>query len=183
MKLHSILVISAITLGLGGVSRADDAAAGASQTSPKVERSDVLLSQLMQANVASKSGENLGQIKDFMISPRTGRIDYAVMGGDSGPGTAGTLVPVPWKAVQVTSQKQFTLNLDKEKLKSAPTADSQLSQLNQPDYTVTIYRFYEIPDETGAAQSPGGTEQGSGNNSSPGKGNRDQNSQGQGGSQ
>jgi len=55
----------------------------------------------------------------------------------------------------------LTLNVDKEKLQSAPTtARADDSELDNPDFVVVIYRFYEIaPPGVGAAgETPGGTE-------------------------
>ena len=119
----------------------------------------------MDANVASKSGENLGQLEDLIIDAKTGQIEYAVLGRGGFLGMADKYVPVPWKAIQVASEKQFTLNVDKSKLKSAPTTDKSFTNLQHPGYDVTIYRFYEIPMNTGTAEGPSGTQQGGGSSS------------------
>jgi hypothetical protein len=95
-----------------------------------------------------------------------GHIQFAIIGHGGLLGIGEKYVPVPWKAVQVTSEKQFTLNIDKEKLKSAPTTDKNYTNLDQPDYAATIYRFFDMPVETGAAESPGGTQQGVSHDSS-----------------
>jgi sporulation protein YlmC with PRC-barrel domain len=142
------------------------------QTAGRRSESEVRFSKLMDANVASKSGENLGQLEDLIIDPQTGEIKYAILGRGGLLGIGEKYVPVPWKAIQVSSEKQFTLNVDKSKLKSAPTTDKSYSSLEQPGYDVTIYRFFEIPMGTGAAEAPGGSQQGQGssaNSSSSGQ--------------
>ena len=46
------------------------------------------------------------------------------------------------------SEKQFTLNVDKNQLKTAPTTDKEYSNLQDPGYAVTIYRFFAVPAES-----------------------------------
>ena len=121
---------------------------------------EIRFSKLKDAKIVSKTGEDLGTMEDLMIDPRSGKIRYVILGRGGLLGIGEKLVPVPWKAINISSEKQFTINIDKEKLKSAPTVDKELSELNQPDYTVTIYRFYEIPLDTGAAEAPGGSSTG-----------------------
>ncbi|HSU54324.1 MAG TPA: PRC-barrel domain-containing protein, partial [Candidatus Dormibacteraeota bacterium] len=122
---------------------------------------EIQYSKLKDANIATKSGENLGQMEDLLINPRTGKVDYVVLGEGGILGLGEKRVPIPWKAVNISSEKQFTINVDKHKMKSAPTLSKNYSELDQPDYYVTIYRFYEIPVESGAAQSPEGAQSGS----------------------
>lgn len=123
---------------------------------------DVRFSKLKDANIVSSSGESLGKMEDLIINQKTGNIDYVILGRGGLLGMGEKRVPVPWKAVHVSSEKQFTINVDKNKLKSAPTVGKDYSELNQPDYYVTIYRFYEIPVESGSANSPGGSQSGAG---------------------
>jgi sporulation protein YlmC with PRC-barrel domain len=118
------------------------------------------LSKLIGAQVKSNTGENLGKLEDVVIDPQTGKAAFAIVG------TGGVLrlgekrMPVPWQAVTIDSQKRLTLKVDKEKLQSAPTtAKSDDSELEDPDFVVVLYKFYEIP--AGApGETPGGTEQG-----------------------
>jgi sporulation protein YlmC with PRC-barrel domain len=121
-------------------------AQGSSSTSGSSGQ-EIRFSKLRDANIVSKTGENLGTMEDLMIDPRTGKIRFVILGRGGLLGIGEKYVPVPWKAVNVTSEKEFTINVDKQKLKSAPAVDKQLSELNQPDYSVTVYRFYEIPLE------------------------------------
>jgi len=58
-----------------------------------------------------------------------------------------------------------TVNVDKQKMESAPTVTSDYQELNDPDAVLVIYRFYEI-QPAGAAETPGGTQQGTGKSQS-----------------
>ncbi len=123
---------------------------------------EVRFSKLKGIDVKSNSGEDLGKVEDLVIDPR-GKIQFAVLGSGGLLGIGEKRIPVPWQAVSVQSEKQLTMNIDKEKLKSAPTLKRDFSDLNNPDYVVTIYRFYEVqPSAMGGSQTPGGTTSGSG---------------------
>ena len=121
-------------------------------------------SKLIGINVTAKDGENLGQVQDFVIDPKSGKIKFALVGEGFMAGIGQKLIPVPWQAVNVKSEREFALNVDKSKMQSAP-AWSQTEE-EQPDYVVRIYRFYDlIPMEgiggTGQSQSQSGQGQGS----------------------
>ncbi len=165
MRIRNILVLSAITACISQPALCKDSSSSSGSSKDQASSSgstasEIRLSKLMEANVSSKSGENLGQVQDFAINPKTGKIDFAIVGTGGASGAGQTYIPVPWKAIQVSSEKQFTLNVDKQKLQSAPTTGKDLSEFQQPDYTVTIYRFFEVPEDVGAAETPGGSEQG-----------------------
>src|SRR5512142_2622489 len=57
----------------------------------------VRLSKLMDAEIKSKSGEDLGKMEDVLINPTTGKIDFAVLGRGGFLGIGEKLVPIPWK--------------------------------------------------------------------------------------
>jgi len=121
-------------------------------------------SQLIGVNVTSKDGENLGQVQDLIVDPQTGFIKLALVGKGFMAGLGEKAVPVPWQAVNVQSERQFALNIDKAKMQSAP-AWTQADQ-DQPDYIVRIYRFYELEPRSDIG-SPGEQQQsGSGQGSS-----------------
>jgi sporulation protein YlmC with PRC-barrel domain len=124
-------------------------------------------SKLIGINVSAKDGTNLGQVQDLIVNPNTGKIRFALVGHGFMAGAGETLFPVPWKAVNVQSEKQFVLNVDDQKLKSAPAWTE--TQIEQPDYQLRIFRFYNIQPETemgGPGQS--GEQSGQGQGSSSG---------------
>jgi len=116
-------------------------------------------SKLIGINVSSKDGDNFGQVQDLVIDPKTGKIQFALVGQGFMAGLGHQLVPVPWQAVNVRSEREFALNVDKKKLESAPTWTQ--SQMEQPDYTVRIYRFYELEPQSDVG-GPGASEEQSG---------------------
>src|SRR6267154_1479706 len=103
------------------------------------------LSKLIGAQVKSNNGENLGKLEDVVIDPQTGRATFAIVGKGGILRLGEKRMPVPWQAITIDSQKRLTLNVDKEKLQSAPTtAQTDDTDLDNPDFVVLVYKFYEI---------------------------------------
>jgi len=74
--------------------------------------------------VVNLEGESVGDIKDIMIDMRTGKVSYAVLSFGSFLGMGEKLFAVPWVALRVDGEnKNFVLNVDKDRLKDAPGFD------------------------------------------------------------
>jgi sporulation protein YlmC with PRC-barrel domain len=122
---------------------------------------DCKLGSLMDAHVKSAAGKDLGDVEDLVINPRLDRIDYIVLGRGGFLGIAEKRVPVPWEAVTSASHKQITLNLSKEKLQAAPSMGTDESKLSNPGFLAQVDQYYGVQRSAmGAAQSPGGIQQG-----------------------
>ncbi len=120
-------------------------------SSPHKEfKSAIRASQLMGINVTSKDGDNLGQVQDLVINPQNGKVKFALVGKGFMAGAGETMFPVPWRAVNVKSERNFVLNVDQQKLRSAPMWSQ--TQIDQPDYVLRIYRFYAIPEDSDNTQ-------------------------------
>lgn len=134
-----------------------------SDSSSSKAGSDVRLSKLIGTNLKTANGEDLGAVKDVVVDPQSGRIRFAIVAVDAGNGVEA-LAPIPWKAVNIHSEKEYVATIDKNKLKNGPRMSSeQWDKLMQPDYVVQIYRFYGFapPSAEGNAESPGGSSSGS----------------------
>src|SRR4051812_13803168 len=55
-----------------------------------------ILSQVMNARVKDLEGDNLGQIKDVVIDPTSGRATFAVIQLNGEVGPRDSFAPVPW---------------------------------------------------------------------------------------
>jgi sporulation protein YlmC with PRC-barrel domain len=141
---------------------ADDQKCAEAQYSSSSETKLMQLSKLMEAEATSRDGESLGEVKDMVIDVKTGKITHAIVGCGMASQSGEQMVPVPWRAITVQSEKQFTINVDKAKLARAPTMDSSFSSIADPAYVVTIERFYVVPIEIGSGETPAGEENGSG---------------------
>ena len=132
------------------------------QTSASAQ-SELRLSKLKGATVKSNSGDKLGKLDDFVLDSESGRIKFAVLGHGGVLGIGEKRMPVPWQALNLQSQDEFTMNIDKDKIKSAPTTDSKYAELDNPQFVASLYQFYEVqPQAMGGSEATlGGSESGS----------------------
>src|SRR6478752_7566442 len=110
------------------------------------DRSGVLkASDLIGTKVQGTDGKNLGNIKDLVINPEDGDIQYAVLDFGGFAGIGDKYFAVPWEALHFDKENnRLALDLHKKDLKDAPGFDKN----NWPDLSgqqVVIYEFYEVP--------------------------------------
>jgi uncharacterized protein YrrD len=115
-------------------------------------------SKLKGTAIKSTSGETLGKLEDVVLDPQ-GKATFAIISKGGVLSVGDKHLPVPWQALTFDSQKQITLNVDKEKLRTAPTVKSDYSDLEDSSSTTTIYNFYGVqPSGVGSSvETPGGT--------------------------
>lgn len=104
-------------------------------------------SELIGMKVLGTDGKSLGDIKDLVINPDDGAIDYAVLDFGGFLGIKDKYFAIPWDALQVASDKsKILIDATKRDLKQAPGFDKN----NWPDFgdlaqTTVIYEFYGVP--------------------------------------
>ena len=120
------------------------------------DKSGVLkASDLIGMNVHGTDGKKLGDIKDLVIDPEEGSVEYAVLEFGGFAGIGDKYFAVPWEALQLDqTNKKLSLDVHKKDLKNAPGFDKN----NWPDLSleeVDIYAFYEVlqPDRNQSARS------------------------------
>ncbi len=110
------------------------------------DKSGVLkASGLIGMTVQGTDGKKLGDIKDLVIDPEEGGVEYAVLEFGGFAGVGDKYFAVPWEALQLDqTNKKLSLDVHKKDLKNAPGFDKN----NWPDLSleqVVIYEFYEVP--------------------------------------
>ena len=110
------------------------------------DKSGVLkASELIGMSVQGTEGKKLGDIKDLVIDPEEGGIEYAVLEFGGFAGIGDKYFAVPWEALQLDqTNKKILLDVHKKDLRNAPGFDKN----NWPDLSleqVVIYEFYEVP--------------------------------------
>lgn len=106
--------------------------------------------ELMGANtltgndVYNQNDEKLGDIKEFMLDMRNGRVSYAVLSFGGFLGLGEKLFAVPWSALFLdTINKRFTLNVDKDRLADAPGFDKdQWPNMANAEWTQGVHNYY-----------------------------------------
>ena len=99
---------------------------------------------LMGNDVYNNDGEDLGDIKEFMIDMASGKLAYAVLSFGGMLGLGDKLFAVPWSALQLdTENKRFTLNVPKESLKDAPGFDKDhWPSMADQTWAKDVHNFY-----------------------------------------
>ena len=94
--------------------------------------------------VVNRKGEDLGKIEDFVIDPRTGRVDFAVLSFGGFLGMNDKLFAVPLEAMKMSLEdKRFILDVDKERLKQAPGFDkNHWPDTSDRAFGTKIYSYY-----------------------------------------
>lgn len=102
-------------------------------------------SELIGMSVQGTDGKKLGDIKDLVIDPKEGGVEYAVLEFGGFAGIGDKYFAVPWEALQLDpTNKKLLLDVHKKELKNAPGFDKN----NWPDLSleqIVIYEFYEVP--------------------------------------
>jgi sporulation protein YlmC with PRC-barrel domain len=116
---------------------------------------------LIGDSVVNVDDDSLGEIKEIMLDMNSGQVGYAVLAFGGFLGMGEKLFAVPWQALHLdTVNKRFVLNVDKERLKTAPGFNpdawpdmSDISWANQ------VHTFYGTdPSRAGGpTMGPGAT--------------------------
>jgi len=99
---------------------------------------------LLGDKVVNPQGEHLGEIKELMIDPQTGHVGYAVLSFGGFLGMGDKLFAIPFRALELNAgQKEFVLNVPKDKLKTAPGFDkSEWPKSTDRQWGTEIHTFY-----------------------------------------
>lgn len=122
---------------------------------------------LKGTKVINAAGEDLGQIEDIVADANSGRILYGVLSFGGLLGIGDKLFAIPWPSMRLSGDsKAFVLNIEKDRLKSAPGfAKDHWPNFADEQFATNTYKFYDQSPywhpKTGdvqlAADSSGGT--------------------------
>ncbi|MDN3575492.1 PRC-barrel domain-containing protein [Chitinimonas viridis] len=107
--------------------------------------SPVKASSMIGTNVVNPHDDNLGDIKEVVIDPNTGKVAYAVVAFGGFLSMGEKLFAVPYSAFKYNiSKNEYVLDVEKEKLKAAPgfSADHWPSMADEK-WNRDVYKFYE----------------------------------------
>src|SRR4051812_41495126 len=100
---------------------ADEAVLPKSEASTKAN--PWILSQVMNARVKDLEGDTLGQIKDVVVDPASGRATFAVIQLNGEVGPRDSYAPVPWALLKPSTTTgeptTLVLNADRKQFASS----------------------------------------------------------------
>lgn len=105
----------------------------------------VLASKIIGESVVNRQDESLGKIHELVFDAKDGRLAYAVLSFGGFIGMGDKLFAMPWKAFEFSNtENKLILNVEKEKLESAPGFDKSEKWPDFADRTWggDIYKYY-----------------------------------------
>ena len=136
MRLNTILALGAAMGLLAGPALAEQEGKGKYQSTKSCR-----VSEFLGATVVDQSGERIGQLKDVVFQPHSGKADLAII-SLSLPNQTDKLTAVPWQLVRITEPNRLMLNTSREKLMSATTFESSRWPEFDMAYNQRIYTHY-----------------------------------------
>ena len=97
--------------------------------------------------VYNPSGERIGEVYNFMVDKRSGRVAYAVMSFGGFLGIGQHYHPLPWQVLTYdTELKGYVVDLDEQTLKGAPSfARDETPDWGSPQWDSCIHDYYRVP--------------------------------------
>jgi hypothetical protein len=93
----------------------------------------------------STDGEKLGSIDHVMLGKLSGRVEFAVAGFGGFLGMGEKHFPVPWDALDYdTDRGGYVVNIEKERLKDAPSYEHDSRPAYDRQYGETVYNYYGV---------------------------------------
>ncbi|MEW6369402.1 MAG: PRC-barrel domain-containing protein [Pseudomonadota bacterium] len=126
---------------------------GSAGPGPALMGADTLIGD----NVVNGAEEDLGDIKEIMLDMNTGQVAYAVLAFGGFLGMGEKLFAVPWQALHLdTVNKRFVLNVEKERLKTAPGFNKDAwPDMSDINWANQIHTFYGTDPARGGAPTMG----------------------------
>jgi len=112
------------------------------QNQPNVLSATTLLGD----KVTNPQGEDLGEIKELMIDPHSGRVAYAVLSFGGFLGLGDKLFAIPFTSLKLKADKKhFVLDVPQERLKNAPGFDkNDWPNVADRKWGLEIHTYYGV---------------------------------------
>jgi sporulation protein YlmC with PRC-barrel domain len=129
---------------------------------------------LLGEKVVNAYDIELGDIKELMLDMQTGQVAYAVLAFGGFMGMGEKLFAVPWQKLHLdTANKRFVLDVDKDRLKTAPGFNKDAwPNMADVQWASEIHSFYgtDPSHSRGPSMGPGTPGTGAGKGSATGAG-------------
>jgi sporulation protein YlmC with PRC-barrel domain len=101
------------------------------------------VSEFLGATVVDQNGDRIGQLKDVVLQPQSGKADLAII-SLSMPNQKDKLTAVPWQLLRFEGESRLMLTTDRDKLMSAMTFESSRWPEFDTAYNQRIYTHYGL---------------------------------------
>lgn len=102
-------------------------------------------SSMIGTDVVNPKGENLGDVKEVVIDPQTGKVAYAVVSFGGFLGMGKKLFAIPFSAFKYDlKENEYVLDISKERLEAAPGFDEDhWPSMAEEKWNRDVYKYYE----------------------------------------
>ncbi len=109
--------------------------------------SPVKASSIIGTDVVNPNGDNLGDIKEVVIDPNTGKVAYAVVSFGGFLTMGEKLFAIPFSSFKYDpAENEYVLDISKERLEAAPGFDADSWPLMSDEkWNRDVYKYYERP--------------------------------------
>ena len=109
--------------------------------------SSVKASSIIGTDVVNPNGDNLGDIKEVVIDPNTGKVAYAVVSFGGFLTMGEKLFAIPFSSFKYDpAENEYVLDISKERLEAAPGFDADSWPLMSDEkWNRDVYKYYERP--------------------------------------
>jgi sporulation protein YlmC with PRC-barrel domain len=107
--------------------------------------SPVKASNIIGTDVITPKGDDIGDIKEVVIDPSSGRVAYAVVSFGGFLSMGEKLFAVPFSAFEYDMDKnKYVLDVTKERLEAAPGFDSDnWPSMADEKWNRDVYKYYD----------------------------------------
>lgn len=107
--------------------------------------SPVKASSIIGTSVVNANGDNLGDIKEVVIDPTTGRVAYSVVSFGGFMSMGEKLFAIPFSAFKYDSaENEYVLDVSKDRLEAAPGFDSgNWPSMADEQWNRDVYKYYD----------------------------------------
>ena len=149
MKLHTILAVGVAMGLLSSSAFAEHEGKGKYHSTKQSCR----VSEFMGATVVDQTGQRIGELKDIVMQPQSGKADLAII-KLSIPDRTDKLTAVPWQLLRLTEPNRLMLTTDRDKLMSATMFESSSWPEFDTAYNQRIYTYYGVPYPVAVGAGP-----------------------------
>ena len=110
------------------------------------ETNDLIASNKVEGTaVYDRNQERLGTIYNVMIDKVNGQVEYAVLSFGGLFGLGSNYYPLPWEMLDYdTNLGGYVVDIDKEKLQSAPSYSGENQPAFDRAYGTQVYDYYGL---------------------------------------
>ena len=107
--------------------------------------SPVKASSIIGTDVVNPNGDNLGDIKEVVIDPNTGKVAYAVVSFGGFLTMGEKLFAIPLSSFKYDpTENEYVLDISKERLEAAPGFDADhWPSMSDEKWNRDVYKYYE----------------------------------------